>query len=280
VRLPPEPVLLAAKRWLEILPSSGGISRAHALLTTHTKYSDLTPTQYASALSWLRGLDLVGPTGSRLPASKQVLAAIFEKAAPHWFQDADQLVRSPDELPPDIVSAGGALGADANVVYEQLVASWNKVDTAARERVGAAGEAALVALLRDNTDGRVDHVSTWSDGFGYDISFASDAATAHLEVKSTTRTGRFTAYLSRNEYRVMMSDNLWVFVTVLLTADLEIAGVGSVPSQWIAANVPRDSGLLGSWASCKLEIPTEVIEGRVAELGLVASGVLPPWPKH
>ena len=59
-------------------------------------------------------------------------------------------------------------------VYEQLVSSWGKVDTAARERVGAAGEAALVALLRERTDGRVDHVSTWSDGFGYDIAFSTE----------------------------------------------------------------------------------------------------------
>ena len=83
-----------------------------------------------------------------MPAASQVLSAIFEKAAPPWVQDADELVQSPDELPSDIVSAGEALGLDADAVFEQLVSSWGKVDTAARERVGAAGEAALVALLR------------------------------------------------------------------------------------------------------------------------------------
>ena len=76
--------------------------------------------------------------------------------------------------PTDIVSAGEALGLDPIAVYEQLVSSWGKVDTAARERVGAAGEAALVDLLREKPDGRVDHVSTWSDGFGYDIAFSTD----------------------------------------------------------------------------------------------------------
>lgn len=54
------------------------------------------------------------------------------------MQDADKLIRSPDELPSDLLSAGDALGVDANEVFEQLVISWGKVDTARRELVGAA----------------------------------------------------------------------------------------------------------------------------------------------
>lgn len=277
MRLPPEPILLAARRWLELLPSSGGIPRAQALLTTHSQYSDLSPTQYATALSWLRDLDLLGKIGSPIPLANLVLGAIFENAAPPWVQDADELVQSPDELPTDIVSVGEVLGLDANGVYEQLVTSWGKVDTAVRERVGAAGEEALVSILRESAAGRVDHVSTWSDGFGYDIAFARGAASAHLEVKSTTRTGRFTAYLSRHEYTVMLRDHRWVLVALRLTADLEIAGVGSVPRDWIAVNVPRDAGTSGSWASCKLEVPEEIIEDNVSQLGAKVASRLPPW---
>ena len=59
-------------------------------------------------------------------------------------------------------------------------------------------------------------------------------------MKSTTRLGRFTAYLSRHEYDVMLRDPSWVLVTVRLTAGLDLAGVGSVPTDWVAANVPRD----------------------------------------
>ncbi|MBO3103722.1 DUF3883 domain-containing protein [Cellulomonas fengjieae] len=277
MRLPPEPVLLAAKRWLEILPSSGGIPRAQALLTTHTSYSDLTPTQYATALAWLRERGLLADVGSPIPAANRVLSAIFEQAAPPWVQDADELVQSPDELPSDIVSAGVSLGVHAGAVFEQLVSSWGKVDTAARERVGAAGEAALVAMLKDNTGARVDHVSTWSDGFGYDIAFTQGAISAHLEVKSTTRLGRFTAYLSRHEYNVMLRDDHWVLVTVRLSADLKIDAVGSVPTGWIAENVPGDTGPLGSWASCKLEIPAEVMQSGIPQLENDATVSLPPW---
>lgn len=270
-------MLLAARRWLEIVPASGGIPRAQALLTTHRKYSDLSPTQYSTALAWLRDMDLLGFPGSGAPPASRILAAIFENAAPSWFRDADELVRSPDELPSDIVFAGEALGVGTGDVYDQLVSSWGKVDTAERERVGAAGEAGLVQMLRDGTDGRVDHVSTWSDGFGYDISFSQEPVAAHIEVKSTTRAGRITAYLSRHECEVMLRDSDWTLVVVRLNTSLEVVGVGSVPKDWIAANVPRDSTPTVSWASCKVEVPSAVIENRVLQLGADAARALPPW---
>lgn len=277
MHVPPEPLLLAAKRWLETLPASGGISRAQALLTTLPEYSDLTPTQYASALSWLSevGLLPMRPTGG--PIANQVLSAVFEYAAPAWIRDADELVQSPDELPIDVVSAGAALGLSLPEIYEQLVSSWGKVDTAQRERVGAAGEAALVDLLRQRGTGRVDHVSMWSDGFGYDIAFTSREASAHLEVKSTTRVGRFTAYLSRNEYRVMLRDPRWALVVVRLSADLTITGVGSVPAEWVAQNVPRDTGVFGGWESCKLRIPEEVVSAGIPKINDAIAAPLPHW---
>ncbi|WP_162598788.1 protein NO VEIN domain-containing protein [Nocardioides gilvus] len=277
MRLPPEPVLLAAKRWLEILPTSGGVPRAQALLTTHARYSDLSPTQYATALTWLRDLDLLEPIGSQVPAANQVLGVIFEKAAPPWVQDADDLVRSPEELPTDITAVGEALGLPPAAVYEQLISSWGKVDTAARERVGAAGEEALVGLLREKSDARVEHVSTWSDGFGYDVAYSTETVSGHLEVKSTTRLGRFTAYLSRNEYDVMLRDPEWVLVTVRLTAELNLAGVGSVPSDWLAANAPRDVGAAGTWAAVKLNIPAEAIVNGIPHLGQQLAATLPRW---
>ena len=100
---------------------------------------------------------------------------------------------------------------------------------------------------------------------------------AHLEVKSTTRASRFTAYLSRHECEVMLRDSHWVLVAVRLTPGLEIAGVGSVPKAWIAASVPRDSAPSVSWASCKLEVSAAVIEDCVPQLGTGTAGALPPW---
>ncbi|WP_346007512.1 DUF3883 domain-containing protein [Janibacter terrae] len=262
---------------METLETSGGIARARALLTTHPQYDDLTPTQYESALTWMRELGLLDGLGATLPPASRVLSAVFEGGTLPWVQDADELVRSPDELPSDIVEVGEALGLDAAEVFDQLVVSWGKVDTAARELVGAAGEAGLVELLRSATDGRVDHVSTWSDGYGYDLVFTAGTTRLHLEVKSTTRAGRLTVYLSRHEYEVMLRDRQWQLVAVRLSTELEVVGVGSIPREWVAANVPRDSGQFGSWAAVKLELPADVVVSGVPALAEHLTGPFPGW---
>lgn len=262
---------------METLETSGGIARARALLTTHPQYDDLTPTQYESALTWMRDLGLLDDLQSPLPPAARVLSAVFERGALPWFPDADELVRSSDELPSDIVAAGDALGLNAADVYEQLAASWGKVDTAVRERVGAAGEAALVELLRAATDGKIDHVSTWSDGYGYDVAFAAGTTRLHFEVKSTTRAGRLTVYLSRHEYEVMLRDRHWLLVAVRLSSELEFLGLGSIQREWVAANVPRDCGQFGNWASVKLELPAEAVVSGVPALNEHLAGPLPGW---
>lgn len=226
---------------------------------------------------WISDLGLLSSADSPVPVANRILGAIFENAPPPWVRDADALVQAPEELPTDIVAAGMVLGVGADAIYEQLVVSWGKVDAAVRERVGSAGEAALVALLRVLSDGRVDHVAAWSDGFGYDIAYVGGTVSAHLEVKSTTRSGRLTVYLSRNEYNVMLRDDRWVLVAVRLTADLEIDGIGNVPSAWIAEQAPRDVGRLGGWASCKLEVPHEVIGNGIPELDAVLANNFPSW---
>lgn len=268
MRLPPDTVLIAAKRWLEILPSSGGIKRAQAILTTHNRFSDLTPTQYASALAWLRNLGIIDSADLHYSAGNQILAAIFEESPPPWVRDADILVRSPDELPSDILLAGETLGLGPEETFAQLVISWGKVDTASREKVGAAGEDALVALLREETSGHVDQVSNRSDGFGYDIAFTDESVSVHLEVKSTTRRGRIVVYLSRNEYETMLRDRKWKLATVRLTPDFTVDAVGCVPNSWIEDNVPADTSTAASWASCRLELPPEIIYDGVPEIGL------------
>lgn len=262
---------------MDNLGSSGGIPRAQALLTTHPQYDNLTPTQYSTALTWMRELGLLEDFRSPLPLSTRLLSAIFESGALPWVRDADELVRSPDELPSDIVAVGDTLGLSSTEVYDHLLASWGKVDSAARERVGAAGEAAVVALLREGTDGRVDHVSTWSDGYGFDVAFTAGTTRLHLEVKSTTRASRLTVYLSRHEYEVMLRDRCWVLVSVRLSNELEIIGLGSIPRDWVAANAPRDLGQFGSWASVKLEVPNDVVVSGLPELGEHVTGHLPGW---
>ncbi|WP_418907700.1 protein NO VEIN domain-containing protein [Glutamicibacter endophyticus] len=250
------------------------------LLTTHPRFSDLSPMQYSAALSWLGKSGLLESLESNeysLEPADQILSAILEIDGPSWVKDADILVQSSEELPIDILKAGRSLGLDADHIYEQLVRSWGKVDVAERERFGAAGEFALVELLRGITGARIDHVSQRSDGFGYDVAFVQGDYSAHLEVKSTGRKERFVAYISRNEYRVMQRDPCWVMVTVRLSEDLKVTDVGSVSKDWIASHIPCDSSKLGHWETCRLEIPADAIKSSVAELGAAAAGLLPLW---
>lgn len=263
---------------MDILPDVGTVQRARVLLTTHPAYNDLSPSQYSTALTWLRELDLLNNVDSTSsPTANRILGGILEKIGLPWLRDADALIQGPDELPGDILAAGNALGLDGEGIYSQVVSSWGKVDTAIRERVGAAGELALVSMLREHTSGRVEHVSTWSDGFGFDVAYIYGDINAHLEVKSTTRSGRFTAYLSRHEYEVMVRDQDWILVAVRLNHELEVQGVGHVPTPWIEKNLPRDLGPYGSWASCKLEVPPDIIQDGVPRICTLDGADLPPW---
>ncbi|MFF0671674.1 protein NO VEIN domain-containing protein [Streptomyces tendae] len=132
------------------------------------------------------------------------------------------------------------------------------MDTAERSRIGSAGELALLELLTGSAQGRVEHVAAWSDGHGYDIFVDARQGHAHLEVKTTVRTGRLTIYISRHEYETMLRDPAWELVTVRLNRQLKLMAVAAVPRAWIAANVPSDRTALGRWESCRFDIPPEV----------------------
>ncbi|MFE0252436.1 protein NO VEIN domain-containing protein [Streptomyces sp. NPDC059010] len=175
-----------------------------------------------------------------------------------WFQDADLLVRRPDELPEDALRAAETLGLTQEEAYAQITAVWGKVDTEKRSQIGSAGELALVELLSESAEGRVEHVAAWSDGYGYDIFIDAYRHSAHLEVKTTVRVGRLTVYISRNEYETMLRDPAWELVTVRLTPEMKLAAVAALPKEWIADHVPSDRTARGRWESCRLDVPPEV----------------------
>ncbi|NBE53320.1 DUF3883 domain-containing protein [Streptomyces boluensis] len=255
--MPPEPVLRAAVRWLDRLPASGA-AQIRALFTAHRDFSDITPTQYEAAYTWLQAAGLLDDLQSSIPGPRRIFdAAIAHSGAP-WLPDADLLVRSPDELPDDVLRAASSLGLDEVEAFRHLGSAWGKFDARERERIGAAGELALVDLLTNSTTARVEHVAAWSDGFGYDIAVHSAHHPGHLEVKSTTRRGRLTVFLSRNEYETMRRDPHWELVAIRLTADLEPEAVAAIPKEWIAEQAPTDQSPQGRWESCRLDVPPDV----------------------
>lgn len=135
--VPPSPVLRAALRWLERLPASSP-ARCRALFTNHADYSDLTPTQYEAAYTWLGENSLLGDPDSSAAAGERVFRAALASSGAPWLQDADILVRGPDELPEDALRAADALDISKNEAYEQVSAVWGKVDTEARALIGSA----------------------------------------------------------------------------------------------------------------------------------------------
>ncbi|MFE9538111.1 DUF3883 domain-containing protein [Streptomyces sp. NPDC006691] len=274
--VPPDPVLRAAVRWLERLPLSG-TARCRALFTTHSDFSDITPTQYESAYTWLTNAGLLSDLNCAVSASHRVFNCAITQAA-GWFSDADVLVREPDEIPEDALRAAELLGLQVDEAFAHVRAAWGKVNTAERERVGTAGEVALVELLSAGVKARVEHVAAISDGYGYDISVRGRDLSVHIEVKSTVRRGRLTVYLSRNEFETMCRDSTWLLVAVRLTPALEPAAIVTVPRGWVAEHVPARRGIYGRWETCRLEVPPEISIPGIPDLLPVmtsnASGIL------
>ncbi|MGB3673689.1 MAG: DUF3883 domain-containing protein [Candidatus Nanopelagicales bacterium] len=257
--IPPDPILRGAVRWLEHLPSSGVI-RLRALFSTHPAYNDLTPTQYESALVWLEGVGLLAEVEvPSEPCALRVLDAAITHGGAFWFRDADILVRSPEDLPSDLARAADALGVGYDRAFTQLAACWGKVDLESRKRIGDAGEKQLVEVLGCSTNAKIGHVALWSDGYGYDVSVESPVVCQRIEVKSTTRRGRLTVYLSRNEFETMQTDPLWTLVVVRLFSNLVLDAVATVSTEWIQNHAPVDYNVFGRWESCRFEVPPEAL---------------------
>jgi hypothetical protein len=246
------------------------------MFTTHRDYSDITPTQYDAAYTWLRETGQLDQLRSSTPVPRRVFESSVAHSGAPWFPDADLLIQNPAELPDDALRAAAALGLSEDEAYEQLRASWGKVDAAERARIGAAGELALVELLSTSVDARVEHVAAWSDGYGYDIAVHAPRSSTHLEVKSTVRHGRLTVHISRNEYETMRRDRSWRLVAVRLTTELQPAAVSTVPREWITAQAPADQSTSGRWESFRLDVPPNLPEVGIPALAPLFHGGAAP----
>lgn len=255
----PGSILLAAQRWLDLLPAHGE-TRTRATFATVPRFSDLTSTQYETAYEWLRSSGMLEVGSSPVPTSHRVLISAIETSDAAWLPNADEFADDPDLLPDDVVAAAEALGIEQSTAAGYIRSAWGKVDIDLRTRVGSAGERALVDLLRRNSAAMVDHVALWTDGLGYDVSVRHGSERGHLEVKSTTRQHRLTLHLSRNEYLVSQRDPEWILIALRLDPEnLCLRSVATIDSGWLARQMPQDAGDHGSWESCRVDVPTESI---------------------
>ncbi|MEV7969428.1 DUF3883 domain-containing protein [Sphaerisporangium sp. NPDC088356] len=227
-------------------------------------------TQYGAALEWLRRTGLVTRDGrlasdhSRMELA--LLQAAIAGADPLWLRDADQLITNSDDLPEDAAAAGAVLGLSSQETLAAVRVAWGKVDTSIRKEIGSAGEQALVRLLLDLGCLKVTHVAEYADGLGYDVEVSSDAFRLNLEVKATTRRGRLTLYISRNEFEVMLNDPHWRLVVVLVGQERQVEAIGTVNADWITQHVPHDTSALGRWESTRFDVPPLAVRGGIAEL--------------
>ncbi|MFD6141163.1 protein NO VEIN domain-containing protein [Promicromonospora sp. NPDC060271] len=238
------------------------------MLHTSPRFADLTPSQYATGLAWLDETGLLKGAAGVGSASQRV----FERAVAdaEWFPDADMLIREPAELPADAREIADGLRLDEQDAFQAIRAVWGLFDDTQRKAIGAAGEKALVGLLRATTAADVDHVAACADGYGYDVVVSGSGVIAHLEVKSTTRHGRLVVYLSRNEFETMLVDPQWHLVVLRLTGQHTIEAISTVSNDSLRKLVPLDHTAGGRWESARLTLHKGMLRGGIPALsGLV-----------
>ncbi|MCB9440306.1 MAG: DUF3883 domain-containing protein [Mycolicibacterium sp.] len=260
--VPSSTVLRAAARWLEHRRESSD-AQLRALFRAHPAFADITPTQYTTAYEWLQARGLLKAS----PTTDDCVHVVFEAAIREalWFRDSDLLVPEPNSMPQDGMFAAEALGIEPSEAFAIVHSCWGKVDTAERERIGAAGEYALISLLQSVPDVQVRHVAAVSDGYGYDIHAALLDATLHIEVKTTTRRGRLLIFLSRNEFEAMRRDPDWLLVALRVSDAMRPIATATVDRNWIAMSAPEDQPG-GRWESARLDIPHHAITPGIAPI--------------
>jgi hypothetical protein len=264
--LPPDPVLRAACRWLDLLQRST-LPTARELIRADSGYRDLTFTQYSTALDWLTSIGLLplGDSGKTAAApevlgldSHGIARLLFlrgiEFEMPPWLPDADLLVNDPVELPQDAARVVTTLGLTEPEAFIAVRQVHGKIDLAERSRVGAVGESALVRLLEAEWPESVVHLALEDDGLGYDVLLRIADRAWHLEIKSSTRKGRSVIYLSRNEFDVAKIDANWRLVIVRLDESDEIAAVNTALHVNIFDSAPQNVAPGARWESARFDV--------------------------
>ncbi|MFC9943291.1 protein NO VEIN domain-containing protein [Streptomyces pratensis] len=234
----------AALRWLNELRVAG-VPRVRVLFTNHPRYADLTPAQYAEGLAWLRRTGMVTEAGR------------------------------------PIVDVNDSELSDLEAASAVPQVQWSRAAEETRRAIGAAGEEALLRILRKGGVPQIRHVAAESDAYGYDIeAVRSPTERAHLEVKATTDPTRLVIHLTRHEYEVMVADREWCLVAVLIGGDGNAVSVATVSRGWLHSAAPVDRMDNGRWESVRLEVPPYAVAPGLATdvWRLVPDVLLPSQP--
>jgi len=271
--LPPEGVLRAAARWIELLQRSS-VDQALAILKADSHYNDLSLTQYATALDLLLELGLVQRLDGTVVLAQTwegspnhlVLDVFFSRAIqagqPAWLPDADMLVTDATTLPADAAMLAAIAGMSDQAAVSSIHELWSRIDTDELASIGEDGELALAQALDGRWPNSVNHVSLRSDVFGYDIAFKPGGTEWHLEVKTTPRRGRLAVHLSRHEFDVASWDTTWRMVVIGLTPDRRIGALGVVSTEALMGRAPKDQFSSARWQSTRFDLhPADLSAG-------------------
>ena len=267
----PDAIAVALGRWLRLLRSSS-FPKASEIIRVSAAFSDLTLTQYASALELARHLQLIvpGPEGLQLAkgirttsdsqVGQKVFRVLLEQSSPLWLADADSLVPTPTDLPQDALALAEQLAISETEAFTVVKQLCGKIDLEQRSRVGAAGEKALVEFLEERWPGSTDHIALTNDGFGYDVLFRNNLSEWHLEVKSTLRRGRLMVHLSRQEYEVGKLDPAWRLVVVGLDNDLRLRVIATARHPDLLSRAPVDTCHEVRWRTASHQLTSQDLE--------------------
>jgi len=265
--IPHRSILLAALRWMVVL-SRDSIERSKTMLRSVESYRDLTPSQYDEGYRWLRKNNFISDSG-RVRYSEDFAEAILKTAMKSalWFENADAVFDSVDDLPTDIDIAAETLNVGPERVSELIRVEWHIFDAKRRAEIGALGEDLVVAHLREIPGTVVEQVSLISDAFGYDITLKIRDKLLHVEVKSSIRTNTRRFYLSRNEWSVSKIDPNWHLIYVTISGD-EILNLHEVPRELIHSLAPVNHTSTCRWESARFDVSAnEIIPGLKHLLG-------------
>lgn len=276
--LPSKGVLRAAKRWIRLLGRSD-IHLASALIRSNASYTDLSLSQYFSALDWLRMIGLVsgGPNGLTLahsarglpsPLIDQMLFELsLEASEPPWLPDADVLVPGVGHLPQDATDLARVCGIDEDQALLAVRRIHGRIDLALRAEVGAAGELQLAELLEKRSPGSTTHLALDHDGLGYDLACIERGTEWHLEVKTTTRRGRLVAHLTRHEHDVGRIDQTWRLVVVGLDDQHRLAALATVKKERIFDRAPREVAGGAKWETARYPFSPADLQAGLSMFG-------------
>lgn len=268
--LPADGILQAAARWLDLLPRAT-VDEAGELIRQDAAYADLTNTQYASGLAWLREIGLVSGERNYLPLAAGQRAELLFRASlaadePAWLEDADGLIEAIDDMPSDALALAGALGLSDAEALAGIRQVHGKLDLARRNEVGVLGERLLVDLLETQWPGCARHVSSEDDSLGYDIVLEIGGTAWKLEVKSTTRRNRLRVFVSRNELAVGSLLPDWRLVIVGISSSENIEAIATMRVPYLTSVAPQNKSAVSRWESASFDLAPERLDAGLSFL--------------